>query len=138
MITPKEQQISKFDIELIKGRIKEGISYSKIQKETGWSVATICRIKQGYYDNERQCKTVDIDPLEEKNLKLQAENDKLKKELSTMEMRYRISLKEIDKLERENEELQKKTSENDQPKRSFRVQKRESSAPKLQESHIWG
>lgn len=138
MLKPKQQQITKTDIEKIKLLLNSGISYRKIAENTGWSVYTISRVKSGFYDKERQCQTVDIDPLEEKLLKLQSENDKLKKELSTMEMRYRISLKEIDKLERENEELQKKPLENEQPKRSFGVQKRESSAPKLQESHIWG
>lgn len=137
MLQPKTQQISKIDIDYIKMMIKDGMSHREISKTTGWSVATISRIRNGYYDIERQCQTVDINPLEEEVLKLQSENDKLKKELSTMEMRYRISLREIDKLERENEELQKKPSENEQPKRSFGVQKREKIDIKLNESHSW-
>lgn len=137
MLKPKQQQIAKTDIERIKSLLNSGMSYRKIAENTGWSVFTISRVKSGFYDKERQCQTVDINPLEGEVLKLQAENDKLKKELSTMEMRYRISLKEIDKLERENEELQKKPSENEQPKRSFGVQKREKIDIKLNESHSW-
>lgn len=105
MITPKEQQIKQSDINLIKLRIKQGVSYSKIQKETSWSVATICRIKQGYYDKERQCQTVTENPLEKENLFLKSEIERLKKELSTKEMLYRISNERRHELEEENKKL---------------------------------
>lgn len=135
MLKPKQQQIAKTDIERIKSLLNSGMSYRKIAENTGWSVFTISRVKSGFYDKERQCQTIDTNPLEGEVLKLQSENDKLKKELSIMEMRYRISLQEIDKLERTNEELQKKSSENEQPKRSFGVQKRERIDIQLNESH---
>lgn len=105
MITPKEQQIKQSDIDWIKGRIRDGLSYSKIQKETGWSVATICRIKQGYYDKERQCQSVTENPLEKENLFLKSEIERLKNELSTKEMLCRISNERRYELEEENKKL---------------------------------
>ena len=49
-ITPKKQQIKDSDIEKIKELRKQGLSYSKIVKETGWSKFTVGRVINGFYD----------------------------------------------------------------------------------------
>ncbi len=50
-LEPKTRQISADDILYIKTlKAKEGISYSKIAKESGWSKATVCRVLNGAYD----------------------------------------------------------------------------------------
>lgn len=49
-LEPKERQIKWEEILRIKALKKEGLSYSSISKETGWSKSTICRVINGYYD----------------------------------------------------------------------------------------
>mgnify|MGYP004576828409 CR=1 FL=1 len=50
-LEPKTRQISSEDILYIKTlKAKEGLSYSKIAKESGWSKATVCRVLNGAYD----------------------------------------------------------------------------------------
>lgn len=49
-LEPKERQIKWEEILRIKALKKESMSYSSINKETGWSKAIICRIVNGYYD----------------------------------------------------------------------------------------
>lgn len=49
-LEPKERQIKWEEILRIKALKKEGLSYSSISKETGWSKATICRVINRYYD----------------------------------------------------------------------------------------
>lgn len=117
MLEPKVQQITKTDINRIKQMINEGMSHRQIAKTTGWSVYTISKIRNGFYDIERQCQTVDINPLENENLFLKSEIERLKKELSTKEMLYKISNERRYELEEENKKLQtlKNNTEHSEP-----------------------
>ena len=50
-LEPKERKITDEEILYIKTlRAKEGLSYSYITKETGWSKSTVCRVLNGVYD----------------------------------------------------------------------------------------
>ncbi|MGL5084569.1 MAG: helix-turn-helix domain-containing protein [Clostridium sp.] len=54
-LEPKERKITNEQILYIKTlREKEGLSYSSIAKESGWSKATICRVLNGAYDIEER------------------------------------------------------------------------------------
>ena len=50
-LKPKIRQISDNDIKRIKTLRNQGLSYKKINVLTGWSVATISRALNGFYDD---------------------------------------------------------------------------------------
>jgi len=138
MLQPKTQQISKNDIDYIKMMINDGMSHRQISKTTGWSVYTISRVRNGFYDKERQCQTVDINPLEEEVSRLKAENEKLNIDYNKLKNDYK-KLYDIAKgMEQFIKEVKQKQQEDERPTRSLGAEKRESSAPKLKESHVWG
>lgn len=86
MLKNQEKQIEQKDIDLIKSLIKEKLSYRVIANKTGWSIATITRIKKGYYDKEN-IKNIEApkDPLISENQKLRTENKELKAKNNELE-----------------------------------------------------
>ena len=101
----------------------------------GWSVYTISRVKSGFYDKERQCQTVDINPLEEEVTRLKAENKKLKVDYDKLEDDYEKLLTAARQMKAFIDEVKKKQQEDERPTRSFGIKKKENLVPKLEESH---
>lgn len=52
-LKPKQQRITNDDIELIKDLKKQQYTYREIEKKTGWSLNTISKAINNFYDNEK-------------------------------------------------------------------------------------
>lgn len=50
-LKPKQQRITNDDIELIKDLKKQQYTYREIEKKTGWSLNTISKAINNFYDN---------------------------------------------------------------------------------------